>query len=81
MSCLTAQGAPTGEACGLLRLLRRPASPEKAALCFGLPIRRVREDLGELVAAGLVDREEGTYRTTARGRAFACAPPEVDPVC
>lgn len=81
MTCLTEKGTPTGEACGLLRLFRRPSSPEKAALCFGLPLRKVREDLGELAAAGLVEREDGTYRTTARGRAFACTPPEVDPVC
>lgn len=81
MPCWTAWGTPTGEACGLLRLLRRRGTPEKAALSFGLPVSEVREALDELEAAGLLDRQGGTYRTNARGRAIACAPPAVDPVC
>lgn len=81
MSCLTAEGKPSGVACGMLRLLRRPANPHKVSLCLGLPLREVREDLGELAAAGYVIREKGFYRTTASGRGIACAPPEVDPVC
>ncbi|MDX1661813.1 MAG: hypothetical protein R3326_08490 [Gemmatimonadota bacterium] len=81
MSCLTAQGKPGRVACGMLRLLRHPGTPEKAALCFGLPLREVREDLRELAAAGYVIRVGSTYRTTGPGRRVCCRSEQLDPVC
>lgn len=71
----------TFEIRGILRLLSRPGTAEKVALCEGRSLRRVRADLEELERAGLVTRVAGGYRTTARGDEAARVAPRMDPIC
>lgn len=65
----------------LLRVMRRPASPEGASIRSGLPLTEVEDDLRHMVAAGLVTGVGGAWRTTPRGEALAREAPPVDPVC
>jgi predicted transcriptional regulator len=57
----------TGERYRLLRHLRAHPEPSISALARGLGrhLRRVQADVRALEEAGLIDRSEGTVRTTA----------------
>jgi predicted transcriptional regulator len=57
----------TGERCRLLRHLHKHPEPSVSALAkaLGRQYRRVHADVAALEQAGLLDRSQGTVRTTA----------------
>lgn len=68
MACITAEGALTESARGLLAYLTEARSPEEISRELGRPLFQVRASLRELVEAGLVAAADGGYVATDEGR-------------
>lgn len=69
MACINPDGTLTPSAQAVLKAAETPCSPAEIAKAANLPLFRVRSSLRELVEAGLLREENGSFTLTGEGRA------------
>lgn len=69
MACINPDGTLTATAEKVLKSLTRPGSVDDINCFTGLPTYQIRASLRELVAAGLLEEDEGRYKVTEAGLA------------
>jgi predicted transcriptional regulator len=75
MPCIDSSGQLSDTGKKILSALANHASLEMLAQQTGLPLYQIRSAVREIMRAGLIEEKNGTYVTTAAGRALVEAPP------
>ena len=69
MACIDSDGTLTITARFLLKELgKQPLPPEEIAKALGEPLFKIRGNLREMMEAGLIGEEGGSFRLTDAGR-------------
>ncbi len=68
MACINPDGTLTPSAKVILSAVQKPSTPEDVQQATELPLFRIRSSFRELLAAGLIEEQEGKYVITEEGR-------------
>lgn len=67
MACINSDGSLTPAARSVLTALKVAATVEVVAQAVSMPVYRVRSNIREMIAAGLLVEANGQYQTTEAG--------------